>query len=441
MKKEPERNKLRKLKRNRRRLFSLLVFILMLIYLPALWNWLFSSNVEIGVIKTATLEIKAPLKGVFIRKEQLLASPGNGICIPTVQYGDKVAVGEELASFINSDMHTVVENYRQMRIEILKRVITQYENTTGPEREIWEDAIEKQISQLTDYTNSGNYSNVQSVRSSIDRVLDARANSMLENADSNSGLTKEKEELDRLKNNIDKSVTSIKAPSSGVVSYYCDGDESKWLPDTRDGVSVQVIDEAISKETTSEKWITPPEVELTEGKNFGKLVMNDEAWLVFYVSEDEGKLLSIQFDKLKLDNRALELEVEIKGLNKRLPVIIESVIQTTDEQYRVVARMNKYIEQTMDMRGVEGSLILKNETGMKVPLESLTGENTVDQTADIIIVDMNKATYRRVHIVAKQNSYAIIENLDDISEDKWVNVFDVYIVNPKNIEEGQAIDQ
>ena len=85
-----ERGKLGKKKRRRRRLFSLLVLALVIVYMPALWNWLFSSNSDIAVIRNDTLEVTTPLKGVLVRKEQLLISPGSGFLVPTVPYGERL---------------------------------------------------------------------------------------------------------------------------------------------------------------------------------------------------------------------------------------------------------------------------------------------------------------------------------------------------------------
>ena len=68
-------------------------------------------------------------------------------------------------------MRDIVENYRQMEIELLKRVISEYETSAGSERKIWEEAIERQISKLADYANSGDLSDIGSVRNSMDRIL------------------------------------------------------------------------------------------------------------------------------------------------------------------------------------------------------------------------------------------------------------------------------
>ena len=435
------RHKLIRKKRNRRRLFSLLILVLMLVYLPALWNWLFSPNIEIGVVKTADLEIKTSLKGVFVRKEQLLSSPGDGIILPEAQYGDKVAVNQALACYVNSDMRDVVDNYKEMRFEILKRVVSQYENSSGPERDAWEEAIVNQIAKLTDYANSGNYSTVDSVRDSIDGVLQARAQYMLDNTDAQSVYNNDKVELDRLKNNIEKSETLLSSPISGIISYFCSGDENEWLPENRNTITVEAVDRTVGKETSSQKWITSAEINVKSGQNYGRLVTNDEAWLAFYIPDDQAKQVSIQYEKCKLDNRPLALEVELNGVNKRIPVEIEGFGENTGDYTVIIARMTQFIELTMDMRGVTGSLYLKSVSGMKVPMVSLFNKNDVDQTADVVIVDMNKAVFKRVHIVAEQDSYAIIDNLEGIPEEEQVNNFDIYIVNPRNIEEGQVIDQ
>lgn len=399
----------------------------------------FSSKIEVGVIKSDTIEVKAPLKGVFVRKEQLLSSPGAGILIPSISYGEKVGVNQEVATLVDKQMRDVVKNYRQMELELLKRVIKEYESSSATEKKVWEEAIEKQLDKLVDYSNSGDLSNVASVRSSMDRILEARADTILENIGSISKYKSEKEELERLKNSQAKSVQSIKAPASGVVSYHCDGYED-WTPDDIYNITIDDIDKVLNAETSSENWITPTELEVEAGECYGKLVVNDKAWLVFSLPEDTAESLKVQAEKSEMNGDKLELEVELDGLSSRIPVTIEGFGEGNADRRIVVASLASYIELTMDMRGVTGNLILQSVTGMKVPVESLFNVNSVDGTADIIVIEMNKARYRRVRILAEQDNYAIIENLDNAAEDGLVDLYDLYIVDPRNIEEGQVID-
>jgi len=436
---QKESSKYGKKKKRRRRLFSLLVLVLSGIYMPALWNWLFSSNTEIAVIRSDTLEITTPLSGVIVRKEQLLISPASGFLVPTVPYGEKVGANQEIASLISREMRDIVENYRQMEIDLLMRVIREFETSMGSERKIWEEAIEKQISKLADYSNSGDLSGLASVRNSMDRVLEARARTILENMGSDSRFAREKEEMERLKSSQAKSIQKVISPASGVVSYYCDGYEN-WTPQTMYSITPKDIDSVLAAKTAGDSWITPAEIEVQAQEPYGKLVTNDEAWLVFYISKNKAEELRVQLEKHRMNGKQYELQVELVGMNSRIPVVLEGFGESDGDRIVAVASMNRFIELTMDMRGVTGNLIIQSVTGMKVPLESLVNVNPVDQTADIIVIEMSKARYRRVRIMAKQDYYAIIENLPEAPQDELVNIFDLYIVDPRNIDEGQVID-
>ncbi len=433
-----EKQKMRKARRNRRRFFSFLGFLLLLIYVPALWNWLFSSNHEIGVIKTATLEMKVPVKGLFIRKEQILTSPGKGIIIPNIQYGERVSKGKAVASYIRADMKDVNDNYKQMEIEILKRVVAKFDQAVGPERDLWEDAVETQMDKLATLGNSGDLSDAEAIRAAIDHVLEAKARYMLDSGDE---FKNEKQELERLRSNIEKSVTNIYAPESAIVSYSVDGYEEKLLPEMRTQITHEKINEILEKVKIPDKGLTPAEIAGQENQPFGKLVANDVGWIVLSVPEEQGKEIAVLKEKAALQSQELILEMEIEGLSDYIPILVEAIGQTQDGFTIMTMRIDKYIEKTMDYRSAKGNLIIHSITGMKVPLRSLFNINSVDNTADIIIVQMNKAVFKRVKIAGRQDSYAIIENIDPTQASENVNVFDVFLVNPNNIVEGQVIEK
>lgn len=436
-----ERNRRRKAKRNRRRLFSLLGFILLLIYVPALWKWVFSVNHEIGVVKTATLEVKAPFEGILIRKETLLESPGTGIMIPTIQNGERVPKGREVASFIQSNMRDVVENYRQMEVEILKRVVTEFDSAAGSQREIWESAIETQIKRLTSVSNTGDLSQAEDLRGSVDRVLEARARYMLESGSLADKLKNEKNELERLRSNVKNSVESIISSESGVVLYKCDGYEDKYTAENRHSITFDDIEKAMAEKNDQEKSLTPAEINVKENEPFGKIISNDEGWLSFRLKEKQGAEISVLFEKAKLKEKEISFEIELDGTDERISVTIEKAGEKNEDYQIFTGRMIKLIESTMDYRAVKGNLFVKSITGMKIPIRSLFNINEVDDTADLAILRMNKVKFVRVQIVGKQDNYAIIENIDTTDTENSVNIFDIFLVNPKNIAEGQVIDK
>jgi len=436
-----EKSRKRKIKRRRRRLISLLGFVLLLIYIPAIWKWIFSVNHELGVIRTATLELKTPIEGILFRKEMLLKSPGTGVLFPVVQNGERVGKGNEIASYIQSSMRDVVESYKQSEIDILKRVVAGYDASSGADREMWESAIESQIAILTEISNSGDLSNAEDIRSSIDRVLEARARAMLESSLATGTFKNEKAELERLRSNVEKSVIGVYSPEAGIVLYKCDGYEEVYPYENRQNITAEDISKLLAGNNTQEKTFTPSEMNVKEDEAFGKLIFNDEAWITFSVSEKQAKEITVMFEKAKMNNRELALEIEIEGIQERIPVTIENIGEESEGLRLITAKMSKMIEKTMDYRAVKGNLVIRSVTGMKVPQRSLFNINTVDDTADIAIVEMDKAKFVRVRIVAKQDSNAIIENIDTTDTENCVNIFDVFLVNPKNVVEGQVIER
>jgi hypothetical protein len=436
-----ERKKKRKVNRRRRRLLNFLGFILMLIYIPAIWNWLFSVNHEIGVIKTDTIEIKAPVKGIFIRKELTIKSPGDGIVIPAIQYGERVAKGKDIADFIQNDVKDIVENYRQMEIEILKRVVAEFDSSAGSERDLWESTIEDQLEKLTALSNTGDLTSAESIRNALDNVLESKARYMLDSKNLSRQMSSQKEELERLRNKIKNSVTGISSPISGIVSYHSDGYEEIYTPDRRNALTVDEINRIFNEELISSRWLTPTEIGVKENDIFCKITENDEAWISFIVPEKEGEEIAIKFEKAKLENQAISFELEVNGIDNRIPATIESIGEKNNGFIVITARITSMIERTLSLRAMEGNIVIQSVTGMKIPLRSLFNENQVDNTADIAIVEMNKAKFQRIKILGRQDSYAIIENLDPKNQEKCVNIFDIYLVNPKNIEEGQAIEK
>ena len=44
-------------------------------------------------------------------------------------------------------------------------------------------------------------------------------------------------------------------------------------------------------------------------------------------------------------------------------------------------------------------------------------------------------------ILEEQDTYAIVEAASDVNEIDPIRVFDIYVVNPRNVEQGQVIEQ
>lgn len=98
--KKPNSGKTRS-RRNKKRTFHVILIIFAIIYLPALWKWIFHGNIESDIIHSGILEIKVPSEGVFIREETEVKSPYEGIVIPKVDHGQRVPNNFEFAMVID----------------------------------------------------------------------------------------------------------------------------------------------------------------------------------------------------------------------------------------------------------------------------------------------------------------------------------------------------
>ena len=178
---------------------------------------------------------------------------------------------------------------------------------------------------------------------------------------------KEKEELDRLRSSIQKSVISVTSPISGIVSYHYDGYEEIYTPESRFSVTIDNIHEAVEMGINNDNWLTPVEINGVMDEYFCKVIANDEAWMVFAISEEKGEEIRIEFEKAKLNGRNIQYEIEIEGVDQRIPVFIESIGEKENGLVKITGRFTRYIEKIMNIRGFKGNLLLQNVTGMRVP--------------------------------------------------------------------------
>jgi hypothetical protein len=82
--------------------------------------------------------------------------------------------------------------------------------------------------------------------------------------------------------------------------------------------------------------------------------------------------------------------------------------------------------------------ITKTEEGLKVPLKCLRDITPDGTGARIMLVKYNVAANRYVDILCSDEEYAIIKSPEDEYE-KTVDLYNIYLINPDNIEEGDII--
>ena len=422
---------------------GLLLVLVLALYIPAMWKWFFTKGMDSGIIQEDTLEMKVSVTGVFIRNEQVLSSPENGAILPNAQYGERLPSGGVIASFIDTAAQDTVRQYRSAKTDVLLRVVEASKKAGGSEASVIDGAVGKETGNLALAANDGDIRRMSDIRENINRVLTEQASLLITRETKDGYLTAEKQELQKLETRMAKTLMPLIAAQPGIVCYSYDGYEAIWTPTRLSSLTVGAIALQPADKKVERRWVTPEEVAVKKGEPYGKLVQNDVCWFAIEVDAKTFKTLSARLEAAKLGKRTSVIPVEVDGINERIPMQLVSVSGSADGKGDglVIGKMNRFVEQTMEMRKVQGELVLQSLKGMKVPQKSLFNRNTVDGTADIMLLKMNRAVLRRVHVLGVQNSWAIIENLDKIDALERISVYDLYLQNPDGVMDGQVVQK
>lgn len=151
-------------------------------------------------------------------------------------------------------------------------------------------------------------------------------------------------------------IKSYACPQNGIVSYYIDGEEAFFTPDTM---------ASLTEKQAGEHGDTPENTmrasALSEEPLY-KLVQNDVWYVLFWV--ESGEIADYQVDA----EASLELPLDnIKGT-------IANIVQN-DDKWLVILKFDKYYEDMPKLRKIEATVVTEEYEGLVVPSESLATED------------------------------------------------------------------
>lgn len=410
------------------RLFGI---ILAMFYLFALWNWVFHEGVETSILHTGLLEIKVPSEGVLIRSETQIFAQSDGIVIPKADNGQRIPNKGTIAVLVDKSSSGLISSIESMEREIIRRVIE--ESADNPYNDpVLREKVQKEVNRLTNAAVSKNLRFVNEIRIVLERLLYQRNKAVFEQQDDRLYLQKEKSELEQLKKTLDEKAVTVKADYSGLVVWSSEEAYEKYAPDDISLLTTSDLtyDEKKHAKVSIESIAADKSFPTKKGQIFAKLINNEKSWYVCVVDNKYAQRLIA----------GINIVLRIDNIDIDIPCTVESV-QPAGDKTKVVLSFDSMIEQTIHLRHVRADLVISSINGIKVPVRSLANRNYVDNTADIIVVRFNRANVKRVKILEEQDTYAIVEAASDVNEIDPIRVFDIYVVNPRNVEQGQVIEQ
>jgi len=101
-------------RKNRGRVVRYALILFALVYLPALWRWVFHGHVETDILHSDVLEIRIRSEGVFIWDETYITSPKDGIVIPKVEQGERVPNEYDFAVIVDKDSQRLLKEVENL---------------------------------------------------------------------------------------------------------------------------------------------------------------------------------------------------------------------------------------------------------------------------------------------------------------------------------------
>lgn len=435
MRRKPERKLVRK-KRQKGGVARVLLVLFALLYLPALWSWLFHGSIETGILDNGLLELKIPASGVFIREETAIISPRDGIIIPKVGSSERVPNKYEFAMLIDETSRLTLQKIEELEEDIIRQVAESYPGSLEQDPEFREQ-VQNEAGKLSALASSKELPALKGIKSTLERLLYQRNREVFQGQGNRLYLQNEKDELAKLKQNLNQNATMIQSEFSGLVVWDDQPVDEKYRYENIGLLSPADLappnSEKQKNSNANEGGLSLIRAEepfaVKKDQTFARLVNNEKSW--FVCKADSKRAARIKAG----DGLSLRLD----GVEQLIPGTVESV-QPMGDVTTIVVSFNRLVEKTVHLRKVQADLVVESIEGLKIPVRSLANRNTRDNTADVILVRLNRAVIKRIAVIAEQDAFAVIDTLEGSSETDPVSIFDIYVVNPKNIEEGQVIE-
>ena len=426
-----ETNKKTNKRKSKKSIGSKIIFtIILLLLIPALLNGFFKQSTDTAVLRTGIIEETIPVNGVFIRSEVLVSAPFSGICIPDIEQGKMVSVGQNIATVTKETSVELTEKIKDMERSIIKKEILNSQDNNHEDSQIkaYNENLLDNINGIVEIVKTNNLLTSTEIIKNMNNTLFQKTKYIVEKNPDELISKIEREELSRLKNKLLNDQKPIKANISGIVSYYIDGYEEILKPDKLNEINDDIIFGMNKQKEIDHNSFE--NIKAEAGQPFVKVIDEHDYYFAFTI------------DKKVVSNlrEGEQIEIFFKEIEK---IIIGEVVSLPDyyaDINRVIVKFNRNLNETLLLRACEAEITIKKYEGLMVPIRCIRNINYADMTADIVLAKLNQASYVKVKIVALDKTSAIIENFEDYHYEGGVSLYDIYIQNPDNIREGQMID-
>ncbi len=393
------------------------------------------ETTRLAFITKRTVEETVACPIALIDSYEKLRAPAEGILVPLVEEGARVAKGDRVAMVVRLGLEEDVkvflaanEAYHARRI-VLAGLGNTVEEALPKTRS--DSLMRESILSLSRASTVGDLSALQRAIRRMSHALDSYRGENLQETNRDEELTERKRERDRLLEQLEASAVLdgiLTAPSPGTVSFYVSPsddaiDEEGWR---------EIADPTAEIERLAAPSMLP--IDSRQGHVSANMpvvcISNVAANTVIAVTphdpDDETRVE-------KGDTVDLIISTDMRLDRCRVSRVVQS-----DDVDRIFLTVAADAEISSRLTAVtDAAMTVKVVTGPAVPVRSLIDFSAEAKTAKLKKVMKGVTKTISVHVSAYDGTYAVIECPE---HEEPLKEADLYVVNPWTIGEGQLID-
>ena len=267
---------------NIRRLFILIAFILIVIYILYTIFLLIKEPTDKQIVSNGTIYSEETDIGYIIRDEKVVKGNNykNGI-EQILTEGEKAAKDQDIFRYYNKNEEELNKKISELDKKIEETLGGQI-SPYSPDIKIIENQLDEKIEKLN---NTKNISELLEYKKEISKLISKKAQIIGENSKAGSYLKDLYNQRANLENELNSGAEYIKAPSSGVVSYKIDGLEETLTPNNFSSINKQFLENLNLK--TGQLIATSNEC--------GKIINNFVCYIATISNSNEAKNAKVEY--------------------------------------------------------------------------------------------------------------------------------------------------
>ncbi|HPD01162.1 MAG TPA: HlyD family efflux transporter periplasmic adaptor subunit [Acetivibrio sp.] len=416
------------------KLGGIIILLFLLLYIPSFVFWVYSKNISVDILRMGEIEESIPVDALIVRNETVVNSPADGIIIKDIEEGEKIRAGSTIATILNKSSEKLLDDLKALDLRIIEAQREKAKNDGFFVEDIKniDGQIEDKLMIVMAQASSNSISEVKNIKKDIDGLIQKKATITGDLSISDAHINSLKAQKQVLQESINQNKSNIVSDIPGIISYVVDGCESF--------LNQNAISSLTSKDIKSIKPQNPVKKMDDLGVEFNKpvvkVISGIDYYIVFAVDKKEAEGFKVE-DSWNL---------RINDINRTIDGTVMYKSDETDGKVVIAVRTDKAMSDTAALRNINVDLIKNRYSGLVVPLKCLIDIDMTKMTAKIGLVRAQRAEFVPVKIVGINNEFAIIDNVDssyytgDNSSRTTISLYSSYIVNPKNIEEGQIVN-